>query len=139
MADREYADVILTGIAWDSTKMVLRDLARLRIDAKRAQNPVKGMWRGRGVRGFTSGTKELTGELETAVGLPAEVDWFDLWQSNKRLLMGIEVGDGGKRHNVVGMRITDVSLDGGEDGEVKQTVSFVFTNLEPQPGTGPTL
>lgn len=136
MADRDYADVLLTGLAWDETKVVLRDLARLRLGAKRAQNPVKGMWRGRAARGFTAGTTELDGELETAVGMPAEVDWFALWKANKRLLMGVEVGDGGQRLNVVGMKITDVNLDGGEDGEVKQTVSFVFTDLEPQPGTG---
>lgn len=139
MADREYADVILTALAWDEGKRALRDASRMRIEQERAQNPVKTMTRARTVRGFTTGAITNSGELVTFVGMPEEVDWDALFRANKRLLLGFELGDGGKRYNAVGLKITNISIEGEADGGVERTISFVFEDLEPQPGSGPGL
>jgi len=124
MAD-DFADVILTGFSSTSQGTIkLNHAARLKITQTRTQTPKHTMTRTRKPRGFCSGPKQTSGELMNEIGLPEEIDWVQVYELNEFFLFTYELGEGGRRYQVVDCKIEENGLEGDADGNVQRSINF---------------
>jgi hypothetical protein len=131
---REYADVILTSINSPLLgQRRLDDAAKLTVTQEATRTPVKTMNRRRTARGFRSGTKTYTAQLQVEIQLTPEVDWSLLFQTSDQFLLTYELGDGGNRWQLADCIISNISTEGDEDGGLQMTVDLLALDhrLEP--------
>lgn len=133
---RQYADVILTSLNSPVLGQIkLQDAAKLTVTQEVTRTAVKTMNRRRLARGYRSGTKTYTGQLTVEEQMPAEVDWALLFELGDEFLLTYELGDGGQRNQLVDCIISNIGLEGDEDGGIQRTVDFTALEHRKQPGT----
>lgn len=135
---RDYVDVILTSINSDLIgQRRLDDVARIRVEAEVTRTPVKTMNRRRTARGFRSGTKSFSGqlvvEIQKAPDLTSNVDWMLLFRADDEFLLTYEMGDGGLRYQLADTIISNISIEGDEDGGGQMTIDWQALDHRLQP------
>jgi hypothetical protein len=131
----EFADVTIVGIAYGTTKRVLRHSSKLDTKSSQELEEVHGMTRDRNPVGFKRGKKTHSGTIVTSIGLPEEVDWDYLASNNIPFDLTYEVGDGGRRFTCVGCEIEDDDFSSDNGTGTEKTITFKMLRRQAAPSS----
>jgi hypothetical protein len=123
----DFVDVALLSIERRAAPGAdLSDIVSFSVTTAQEQRPVYTMRKVRTARGFRSGARTITGEIEVAVpisGMP--VDFEQMHADREEFNMGVVRSDGGVRKTLVDVRISEVQESSNAEGEHTLRVSFV--------------
>lgn len=114
----QYADIAPITITRPSGETrQMRDISSITVTVTQESTPVQTMVRDRLATGYTHGARTVTFEMESNVPIAGlELDWWAVQRFKEECLAQVELGNGGKRFQLVDFVVDEIAPAATADG-----------------------